>query len=77
METRHRVPVFDGVEAEGESEPLGELLDGVELVAVTPDAAVLLLQLVELVDEGLDHRLGTIRLVVLSSFIQRVLREEM
>ena len=45
-------------------------LDGVELIAAPVDTAGLLLQLVELVDERLDHGLGAVRLVVLPGLAQ-------
>ena len=74
METRHGLSVLQSVQTEGESESLGQLLDAVELLAVSIDPAMILLQLFELVDEGLDHRLGTVGLVVLSGLVQSVLK---
>ena len=73
MKTSHSLSVLQGVQTKGESESLGQLLDAVELLAVSIDPAMILLQLPELVDERLDHRLGTVRLVVLSGLVESVL----
>ena len=70
METSYSLSVLQSVQTEGESEPLGQLFDAVELLAVSVDPAMGLLQFIELVDEGLDHCLGTVGLVVLSGLIQ-------
>ena len=49
-------------------------LNGVEFVSVAVDAGDgLLPELLELVDEGLDHGLGTVGLVVLPRLAQRAL----
>ena len=76
MKASYSLPVLQGVQTEGEGEPLGELLDAVELLAVPVDPTMSLLQLIELVDECLDHRLGTVRLVVISGLVQGGLKQQ-
>ena len=75
MKTCHSFSVLDSVQTKRQGKPLGQLLDGVELLGVPPDVPVLLLQLIELVDERLDHGLGTVGLVVLSGLVECVLQE--
>ena len=74
MKTGHSFSVLDSIKTPGQSEPLGQLLDVVELLGVPPDLPLLLHQVVELVDQGLDHDLGAVGLVVLSGLVQCVLK---
>ena len=52
--------------------PLGQLFERVELYRLPVDLRLLLqlLQLFELEDEGVDHGLGAVHLVVLARFAQ-------
>ena len=63
MKTGHCFSILNSIQTKGQGKPLGQLLDGVELLGVPPDVPVLLLQLIELVDERLDHGLGVVDLV--------------
>ena len=75
METSYSLSVLPSVLSEGDSEPLGKLLDARELHAVPINATLLLLKLIELVSKGQEHRFSTENFVVISDLSQSELKQ--
>ena len=73
MQTCHGISVLDRIQSKRQSKSLGKFLDLMKLFAVSSDSSVFLLQLIEFVDQSLDHGFGTIGLVIFPGLTQSVL----
>ena len=75
MQTCYGLSVLNCVKSKGKSESLGQLLDGMEIFTVPPDAAgMFLLELVKLIDKGLNHGLSAVGLIILPCLVQSILK---